>query len=84
VALNHGVEVRLTEQSFVSALAELVAGDQLALTDDALEALDVVDFVSGSHHQVVLGERNIAFCATGSEQSTTDRRQTTEAALRQH
>ena len=67
-AFDHCVEVRLTEQSIVSALAELITGDQLTLADDALEALDVVDVVSGPHHQVVLGERHTALGAPGTEQ----------------
>ena len=54
--LDNGVEVRLTEQTVVSTLTELITGHQLPLTDDALEALDVVDLVSRSHHEVVLGE----------------------------
>ena len=54
--VDNGVEVVLAEQSVVAALTELVPGYEPPLTDDALEALDVVDPVPGSHHQVVLGE----------------------------
>ena len=69
--VDDGVEVCLAEETVVSALAELVAGDKLPLTDDALEALDVVDLVPGSHHQVVLGESDTALRAPRPEQSTT-------------
>ena len=71
--VHDSVEVCLAEKTVVAALAELVPGDELALTDDTLEALDVVDLVSGSHHQVVLGERHGAFCASRSEQAVADK-----------
>jgi len=66
--VDDSVEVCLAEQTVVSTLTELVTGNELPLTDDALEALDVVDLVSGPHHQVVLGERHAAFRAPRSEQ----------------
>ena len=72
--VDDGVEVCLAEQTVVVALAELVAGHELALTDDALEALEVVDLVSGAHHEVVLGERYSALGAPRSEQPTTGNR----------
>ena len=70
--VDDGVEVDLAEQTVVAALTELVAGDQLTPTDDALEALDVVDLVPGAHHEVVLGERDAALGAPRSEQPAAD------------
>ena len=76
--VDDGVEVDLAEQTVVAALAELVAGNQLTPTDDALEALDVVDLVPGAHHQVVLGERDAALGAPRSEQPAADSQPTRE------
>jgi len=58
--------VLLAEEAVV-AQCKLVAGDQLAFTGGASEAVDVVDLGLGAHHEVVLAKTLRALVALGPE-----------------
>lgn len=56
----HHVVVGPAEES-VFPQGELVPGDELPAARDAAKALDVVDLGASPHHEVVLGEADVAF-----------------------
>lgn len=58
----HHVVIGSAEQS-VFPQRELVPRDELPAARHAAETFDVVDFGPGSHHEVVLAETDVAFCA---------------------
>lgn len=66
VGLLQDFVVVLAEESVVSK-RELIAGDEAARAGNAVEAVQVVDLVLGSHHEVVLAEVLIALRALGSK-----------------
>lgn len=72
-ALQQEAVVRAAEQ-LVLPQRELVAGQQLAAAHGAAEALDVIDAVPRSHHQITAAEAHLALGALDAEQPAGPRR----------
>ena len=56
-------------EEVVTTDGEFFPSGQLSSTDNAAEAVDVVDVVADTHHQIGLAKRQVALGTLGAEQS---------------